>query len=716
MVYDPVLDRLILFGTRAGGDTWVLDRSSSSMWQRLATTGEPPPQRSDHTATYDPVRRQVLIYGGNGSSGGSPQPLSDVWALDLTQDPPHWLSITPSGTAPPGRYGHTTLYDPSADRMIVFAGDGNDVWELSLSGSPSWNELHPTGGTPPARSHHSAVYDSFRTRMLVFGGSPTFGASLNDVWALSLTGPPEWIELSPDGTPPTARRKHSAFYDSASDRMLVLGGEYVDPILQLADDAWALSLSGSPQWNFAFSFNRSAHAGAYDPSRNQFVVNGGQVINGSFLGYGNVRTTIAVDPDGTQHDLAPVGCTAEELQGGHAAVWDPIGRRAISFGGDVIGCVDPCVTGGHVVILPDTTASRWGCESFTGSPPEARAWPSAVYDPVLRRMLVFGGDSYYGFAHAHDDVVALGLTPPEQWSPLTPTGSPPAPRSRHSAIYDPVGHRMLIFGGTPDSFVPITRWNDVFELTLDGTPHWQQMVPTGEPPTPRTDHVAIYDPYGAVGDGTLPRMIVVGGRDDQGVLDDVWSLSLGGTPEWTKLMPSGTPPSTGIQFAFYDLVQRRLIVWSDDGLLQLSLGATPQWSPLEAEGPGPTPSGNIAVFDPVENRAIVFGASAWALELGAPGVAVDPADAAHRISLAGARPNPARGELTVAFTLPEAGPARLELFDLSGRRLAAREMNGLGPGTHQIRFSETRRLPPGAYLLRLSAAGESVRTKAILIR
>jgi hypothetical protein len=44
-------------------------------------------------------------------------------------------------------------------------------------------------------------------------------------------------------------------------------------------------------------------------------------------------------------------------------------------------------------------------------------------------------------------------------------------------------------------------------------------------------------------------------------------------------------------------------------------------------------------------------------------------------------PNPARSqELTVQFVLPTAEPAKLELFDIAGRRLAEREVGQFGPG------------------------------------
>ena len=61
------------------------------------------------------------------------------------------------------------------------------------------------------RSGHSAIYDPVRDRMVVFGGS--YGSYRNDVWALSLAGTPDWTELAPIETPPSARDYHTAIYE-----------------------------------------------------------------------------------------------------------------------------------------------------------------------------------------------------------------------------------------------------------------------------------------------------------------------------------------------------------------------------------------------------------------------------------------------------------------------------------------------------------------------
>ena len=68
-------------------------------------------------------------------------------------------------------------------------------------------------------------------------------------------------------------------------------------------------------------------------------------------------------------------------------------------------------------------------------------------------------------------------------------------------------------------------------------------------------------------------------------------------------------------------------------------------------------------------------------------------------------PNPASRELHVRVSLPDAAPSRLELLDLAGRRLRARELSGAGEQT--VRFQDLEHVPPGVYLLRLSQGRES---------
>ncbi|OGF16712.1 MAG: hypothetical protein A2W00_14650 [Candidatus Eisenbacteria bacterium RBG_16_71_46] len=88
---------------------------------------------------------------------------------------------------------------------------------------------------------------------------------------------------------------------------------------------------------------------------------------------------------------------------------------------------------------------------------------------------------------------------------------------------------------------------------------------------------------------------------------------------------------------------------------------------------------------------------------------------AEGLRIASARPNPATGELRLAFALPDASPAVLEVLDVAGRRVVLRRLEGLGAGEHDLRLDESAALPAGAYLIRLSQGGRYVTTRACLL-
>ncbi|HEY2954031.1 MAG TPA: FG-GAP-like repeat-containing protein [Candidatus Eisenbacteria bacterium] len=88
----------------------------------------------------------------------------------------------------------------------------------------------------------------------------------------------------------------------------------------------------------------------------------------------------------------------------------------------------------------------------------------------------------------------------------------------------------------------------------------------------------------------------------------------------------------------------------------------------------------------------------------------------HAFGLEAVRPNPARTEdLTVEFILPTAEAARLELFDVAGRRVAAQDVASLGPGRHRVNMAAGARLTPGVYRIRLTqGAGVRIARAAVL--
>ena len=87
--------------------------------------------------------------------------------------------------------------------------------------------------------------------------------------------------------------------------------------------------------------------------------------------------------------------------------------------------------------------------------------------------------------------------------------------------------------------------------------------------------------------------------------------------------------------------------------------------------------------------------------------------AADGFALGAVSPNPVRGDGWAAFTLAEAGPVRLDVFDALGRRVATLADGERAAGEHRVRFTADG-LAGGVYVLRLQA-GERVLSRRLVV-
>jgi len=138
---------------------------------------------------------------------------------------------------------------------------------------------------------------------------------------------------------------------------------------------------------------------------------------------------------------------------------------------------------------------------------------------------------------------------------------------------------------------------------------------------------------------------------------------------------------------------------------------------LTTEG-APVPAARLRALLPGDARTRhevrVIGPAAWGLLALGP-VTVYVGDQAVAGPLGEPWPNPATGEVRLTVALPPGAAARLEVHDLRGRRVHARD---LAPGTSFVtwdgRDDRGRRLPSGSYILRLSGAGPASARKVVL--
>ncbi len=273
----------------------------------------------------------------------------------------------------------------------------------------------------------------------------------------------------------------------------------------------------------------------------------------------------------------------------HVAVYDSANNRMVIWGGDSTFVSAPNLTDVWVLTnangldkatgLPATP--NWSQLFPTGGPPTGGSNPgregsTAVYDSIGNRMIVFGGATCDPCTHRNDVWVltnANGLGGPSQWLQLFPTGGPLDGRTAHSAVYDSVGDRMVIFGGTNGPAGLSDTWVLADASGLDRgtgtptTPVWTRLADAG---TPRQGHAAAYD-------AATNRMVVFGGANiagtffnDVSVLDNANGAG-GGAFTWSQIVPTGAAPTPRIVFQHYQLYDgasnRMLVFGGDSGVV-----------------------------------------------------------------------------------------------------------------------------------------------------
>lgn len=199
-VYDQGSNRMIVFGgdncfATFNNEVWVLTNANglggTPTWTLLTTAGTPPAPSESMSAVYDPVNNRMILFGTANAGGHSNQ----VWVLTNANGlggTPTWIQLMPAGPLIPARNSVAAIYDPATNRMTIFGGsdtsDFNDTWVLTnangLGGNPSWTQLSPSGALPPLRDTMDYAYDSGMNRLIIFGGNSPTGP-LNDTWALS---------------------------------------------------------------------------------------------------------------------------------------------------------------------------------------------------------------------------------------------------------------------------------------------------------------------------------------------------------------------------------------------------------------------------------------------------------------------------------------------------------------------------------------------------
>jgi N-acetylneuraminic acid mutarotase len=261
------------------------------------------------------------------------------------------------------------------------------------------------------------------------------------------------------------------------------------------------------------------------------------------------------------------------------------------------------LTRGHPAEQAATSGGyiAWTEISPSGTAPSARGSSSMAYDQVGGRFIVFGGgdgdDSFndtWGYEPASNT-----------WTELKPSGALPPARHSHTMTYDPVTHRLIVFGGSDEDGMPL---NDTWAYD-PVTNTWTELKPSGTVPSQRSWHSMAYD-------FNTRRLMMFGGYTGAGAsLNDTWAYDSAAN-NWAELRPQGRiPPERTAAALAYDAVSHRLIMFGGRGETGNGLNdtwaydsAANAWTLLNPAGTLPTPrDGHSMVYDQTRGRLVIYG-------------------------------------------------------------------------------------------------------------
>jgi Galactose oxidase, central domain len=157
-------------------------------------------------------------------------------------------------------------------------------------------------------------------------------------------------------------------------------------------------------------------------------------------------------------------------------------------------------------------------EVMSTSPgPKGRYGFHYAYDEATDRVILFGGQNGTQNDAIDGETWALDLaTDPPTWTRLFANGKGPTKRRNGAFALDPVGHRLFVWGGTPDGASSLPNLQ---ALSLDrGAEQWSDIdVPSDVPM--RTSALGVHD--------AARDRLVFGFGNDRSPYRDLWSVDVG---------------------------------------------------------------------------------------------------------------------------------------------------------------------------------------------
>jgi hypothetical protein len=476
LAYDPVRQQLVLFGGIASccpavfdGDTWLFDGAN---WIQATPANSPSARYGDNSLmTYVPANNGIILFGGRDSSGQK----NDTWLWDGT----NWTQLAPP-TSPPPSFDPTVVYYPPNSTALLYLYEG-DTW--------TWNGANwarPNVVSPPPRYGSVYVYDAAIGKVVMYSGTECL-PDYDDQWLWDGTA---WTQIDLGDKFPPQRTYAGMSFDTGRNESVMFSG--VREGCSFLWDTWTWN---GANWKWVHSPDNPAPRAwammAYDPDRAVTVLFGGrrynfQELNDTWLFDGQRWTQVfpAQKPAGRE---------------AAAMAFDSVSHKIVLFGG---------YNGSQLSDTWSWDGTNWTQEQPTTSP------PGRIYFSMTRDAQ--GQPVFFGGANVAGNVEPVALNDGWRWNGNSHIWEAvePGPGARFAAGmgYDARSQSIILFGGLVSALGG--QLNDTW--AFDGT-LWQPLAPTTSP-TARA--------WPAMSDGSLTNPPVLMGGSAMTVSGDAWTWGI----------------------------------------------------------------------------------------------------------------------------------------------------------------------------------------------